>query len=218
MLSLLKLAPLLGLLACAQGMAATLTAGQVDAKRDTTITVPLTLGLGGDDKIAGFQGDIHFEPKALSLVTISPGPAAVETKKNVSYSTVSRGHVRLILAGLNQNLMHNGIVANIVFRVASQTASGRQAITFEKVTAADANGGPASLSASSGYVNVCPQEEEPHPQLQTGCSCLGARADMIEPPPVGDVLPVALLAFALLLRPHRRLLRRGGHTAYCTER
>lgn len=155
MFSVLRVLPPVILLLCGEVFASTLTVGQSSARPgETAVTVPLTLMVSSGDTVAALQADVEFEPDALSLSRISAGPSATAANKNVSFSVQYPGSVRLIIAGLNQTAILDGVVADMVFDVNQSTIAGVQAILLDEVLAADPTGVSVSVNAVSGGITV----------------------------------------------------------------
>jgi len=185
-----------------QSSAATLSVGQVDATPgETTVAVPLSLVLSPGNVIAALQGDIAFDSQMLSLSDVSIGPAAAIANKSVSFSIQAPGLVRLIIAGLNQTAIADGVVANMIFSVANSTPSGMQAITLSNALAADPTGAPVPISPVSGGIAVYNEDGEGDSTM----SCFGAtllRKNRSHPQ-MGDIMLTTMIALALVWAARR---------------
>lgn len=214
MLSILRVLILVASLLCCEAFAATLTVGQGSAQPgETAVTVPLTLALSPGDNVAALQADVGFDPDMLSLSSISAGPSATAVNKNVSFSVQAPGSVRLIIAGLNQNAISDGVVANMIFGVMQGTPAGAQAIRLAEVLAADPTGSAVPVSALPGDITVCIEsgEGEGEGEAPPGTCCVGGTLspDDYGRPNAGDLLTLTMGVLALLLAP------RQGKTSRC---
>jgi hypothetical protein len=198
--------PLLAVLVSLESFAATLTVGQASAQPgDTAVTVPLSLALSPGDMVAALQADVQFEPDVLSLSSISAGPAATAADKTVSFSVQSPGLARLIIAGLNQNAVADGVVANMVFGVKEGAPAGAQAIGLTNTLAANPTGASVPVSAFPGgiTVGITGGEGEEEGETASSSCCLGETASPHRQARAyaGDVLMFTLIALAALLAP-----------------
>jgi len=115
------------------------------------VSMPLEL-YTGNEGIAGIQADILFS-SPISFVNASKGESADKAGKDVSTSTIDGG-IRLLIYGLNQNLINDGVVANIVFSISSNAQNGTYAISLANAIATDENGSTFSLSTENGSIIV----------------------------------------------------------------
>lgn len=160
MLSFLRVLPIGALIFYGNAFGSTLAVGQSKARPgETAVSVPLTLTVSPGDTIAALQADVGFDPDTLSLSSVSAGPSAIAANKNVSFSVQAPGLIRLIIAGLNQNALTDGVVADMVFDVKQNTIAGSQAILLDKVLAADPTGVSVPVNAVSGGITIYIQGE-----------------------------------------------------------
>jgi len=121
---------------------------------ETRVCVPVTLALGSGEKVGGLQFDLAFDGKALELAEVAPGPAAKAASKDVFSSPLSSGRVRVLIAGLNQHTIGEGVVANAYFDVAARVAAGDQAIAVKGVVLSDPFGNAVPVQAIQGGVTI----------------------------------------------------------------
>jgi hypothetical protein len=120
--------------------AATLTVSNVEDVNagDTAVSVAVSLSNDGTSTlIGGVQMDVSYEPAVVSLSTVKPGAAAQNAGKTLSFNEVSEGVVRIIVAGINQKAIADGVVAALIFDVAANAAPGTYpvAITVAQMVA-----------------------------------------------------------------------------------
>ena len=82
-----------------------------------SISITLTADAGED--VCGIQLDILYNADFLSVEGTESGEAAVEAAKDVNFSIIEPGRARLIVAGFNQNVFPDGIVAYVQFAIAA---------------------------------------------------------------------------------------------------
>ena len=96
---------------------------QPPAAAEGDIVVPVAVYPSGDEAVAGVQFDVNFDGAAVALIDVEAGAAALDAGKFVIHNEGDPGTTRVIIAGLNQDLIGDGIVANLVFRPLDAGAS-----------------------------------------------------------------------------------------------
>jgi hypothetical protein len=74
--------------------------------------------------------------------------------KDVTWNSRSDGVVRVLLYGLNQNVIGNGHVFQLIFDIKSNALAGQSDITAASLFASNPVGDHVSLNGQSGYVFV----------------------------------------------------------------
>jgi hypothetical protein len=90
----------------------------------------------------------------VSVSNVTAGAAASSAGKDVSFSTLEAGKVRVIFAGLNQNVIPDGVIANVLLDVASSASGGEQPLTLSGVLLSDPDGLAVPSTAVSGSIDV----------------------------------------------------------------
>jgi len=136
-------------------LAATLTVGQNSAiPSQNGVSVPVSLSSGSGEQVAAIQFDILFDSAILVLSDATVGPAASSAGKDISFSTVEPGKARVIIAGLNQNVMSDGIIANALFNVNRSAPGGEESLLLSGVLLSDPNGVEVPSESVSGRVSI----------------------------------------------------------------
>lgn len=123
----------------------------VSGNAGSNVTMPLEL-YTGNERVAGIQVDILFS-SPISYVSSSRGSAADAAGKDVSASPIEGG-IRLLIYGLNQNIMDDGIVANIVFSISSGASNGEYPVILTNAVGTDENGTTFAISTENGSIIV----------------------------------------------------------------
>lgn len=123
-------------------MAVTLTVQGADSGYGGTVTLPIMLANNAGHQVAGMQFDVVFDAELIQLDGVTSGPSAVGAEKNVSYSVMEQGRLRVIVAGLNQNILAEGEVAGLVYSIFPKrpTADDSTHVAIEDLIIADPNG------------------------------------------------------------------------------
>jgi hypothetical protein len=141
------------LLCLAAGLSAqTISLGE--ASKNAGETVNLSIQFNPESAaVAGVQFDILYDP-AQFTITPSAGAAAKAAGKGVSMARPVPGDLRVIIAGLNQNAIASGVIADLAVHVAANAKPNAETIRFDATSAADPNGKSLELRAKDGSVKV----------------------------------------------------------------
>jgi len=153
-LELIALVSVLGVLSrpC---IAATVSVGSKNAlPGQRGVSVPVSLASGAGEEVSAGQFDISFSSAVVSVVDVTAGAAAVSAEKDVSFSTIETGKIRVIFAGLNQNVVPDGVIAYVNCDVADTAPGGSQPLTLSGVLLSDPDGVEVSSTAVSGSIDV----------------------------------------------------------------
>lgn len=151
--------------AAAQGGSATLSAGSGSGQPGQSVTIPISLTSQGGAQVAGVNFDLNFDEKRLSVSSVTAGSAATAAGKSVSSSEPSPGKLRVIVFGVNQNVIGSGTIVNITFSILGSAAPGTVNLTFSNTAATDPSGNsvPVNTQAGSVTVNAPPATATPPP-------------------------------------------------------
>ncbi len=120
----------------------------------TDVTIPITLNYGGAaPNISATSNDIGFDTALLENPRAAIGPAGTAAAKNVVANNLSAGVFRVGVLGINQNIIQDGIVANVTFTVKAGVSPGNITLT-NTPGAADAAGNPVTVAGVAGSINV----------------------------------------------------------------
>jgi hypothetical protein len=128
-----------------------LVGGVTTASAGTTVNWPVTL-VPSTFSVSGIQFDLVL-PSSFSVVSVSAGPTATAAGKSVTTSVVN-GQERVLIFGLNQNVIAPGVVALVKLSVAPLTPPRICPIAFINPGASDPAGNGLLFSSESGTVEV----------------------------------------------------------------
>lgn len=172
-----RIAAAFGLYAIAFGgasFAATTTVGAQDAAPgESRVRLPVTLALGSGEQVGGLQFDLVFDANALELQEVATGAAAKAASKDVFSSPLSSGRVRVLIAGLNQNTIADGVVADAFFGVASRARAGSLPIAVKSVVLSDPFGNAVPAQHADGAITVHGQGPAAPTQESSRGGCFG---------------------------------------------
>jgi len=149
----------------AQASGATLSVGSGSGSPGTLdVVVPVTLSSEPSSEVSGVNFDLLYDSSRLSVGGVTIGAAASAAGKSLSSSQPSPGTVRVIVFGLNQEAIADGILADIHFNVLPAAAPGQSALTLSAASASDPWGVavlPLTLSNGSFTVTSPPASSTP---------------------------------------------------------
>jgi hypothetical protein len=150
-----------------QAAAQTISVGSVSGQAGTAVDLRINFTAGATG-VATLQFDLAF-PSSLSLVSTTTGAAATSAGKSANGSTISGG-VRVLIFGLNQNLIGSGEVVIVRLNIAAGTPPGTIAVTIGNIVASDALGLNVTASGTSGSVTVAGQGDVTPPVISAVAS------------------------------------------------
>ena len=152
--------------------AATLSVANVEnaTAGDTAVQVPISLSNdGASAAIGGVQMDVAYEPAVLTLSIVKTGAAAQDAGKSVSFNIVSDGVVRVIVAGLNQKTIADGVLATMLFNVAAGVPADTYPVAMTVAQMVSPNGTQIIGATVPGTVTVVGATEGEN-TAPSGCS------------------------------------------------
>ncbi len=126
----------------------------VPGSAGATVQVPVHLYSFGGAQPAGLQLGLDFNPAVLTFRQASAGPVATAAGKSAQANSPSAGNLRLIVFGLNQNVMSDGIVAYLEFQIAAGAAPVATPLTASSASAAGSQAQNIQAVGGSGAVIV----------------------------------------------------------------
>ena len=145
-----------GVLLGADAMAQTarLTTGSASGAMGTVVSIPIGFDPGAAS-VNMLQFDLMFSP-SLSFLSIATGPAALSADKTVWGNSVP-GRARILVFGLNQNVINAGVIAEIQLAIAADMPAGLIPVVMTGVVASDPLASPPLISGTAGGVTVLPR-------------------------------------------------------------
>lgn len=131
---------------------ASLAVGNPAAPEGKTFAFPVILKVDAPEQVAALQFDASFGPKEFVLAGkpgASPGKAAQAADKSVHAASIRPGLVRVIIAGLNQNVIAGGEVAVMHFECYGPPSNAAGKISLTNVVMSDPAGNEVDVPESS---------------------------------------------------------------------
>jgi hypothetical protein len=130
---------------------ATLAIQNSQGTPNSVVEVPILLS-AGQSQVAGLQWKVGFDATALTYNSVRSGSTADNSGKSVT-ANMSGGQISVLVAGLNQNLMSDGIVAYLMFVPTSNLQTGTStSLSCNAAQGTNPSGGAVPVSCSSGRI------------------------------------------------------------------
>lgn len=121
--------------------AATVSLGDATATAaQAGVALPLTLSVNTAEQITAVSLDVQFDPVLAQWNNAALESSVVALGKQVTTYTLSAGHVRLIIYGLDRQLLSSGPLGQCLLNVASTAPQGSILISLSTGSASDPNG------------------------------------------------------------------------------
>lgn len=151
---------------------------EVVAGATGTALVEVTLASGGQT-LSAVQFDISYQDQALAF-SVTPGSALAGTGKSTWTANPQPGLERILISGLNQNVIADGVLATLSVELNAGAAPGIYPLGLANALASDPSGGAVSLSTSDGGV-VLPGTGVPAPAITAVENAASYSAGLVAP-------------------------------------
>lgn len=137
------------------GLAATLTVEETrGVPQQVNLGVPVSFASATGEYVSGVQFDLLFDAGVFILGTVEGGEAASEADKDIVFSEVAPGTVRVMVAGMNQNIIPDGVLARARLDVSPDTARGVYPVGVANLSCCDQFGDPLIADGVAGRIIV----------------------------------------------------------------
>lgn len=113
--------------------------------------VPVVIEPREGEVVSGVQFDLTYDAESFVFLSARPGESATSAAKQIHHQVFRPGHMRVIVAGLNQNVIPEGSIADFTF--AEKTGkSGIESVSIHltRVILSDPYGYSVPLTAPAG--------------------------------------------------------------------
>jgi hypothetical protein len=132
------------------------------------ITVPIALYGDGETSVSGFKFDMTYDPSQFELVDVESGSVLLDADKDVIFVEHQQGHPRILVTGMNQNLIEDGVAVYLVFRPLTR-ATNPTSLNLESPLATDPLGYPVEITLDPAQLNT-----KEGPYLEKGSGVTGS--------------------------------------------
>jgi len=122
----------------------------VDAQGKASIDVAFT---SAGQTVSALQFDIGYPGQAFAF-SVSSGSATNNSGKTIYASDLHPGSKRILIAGLNQTPIGDGVLTTLSIQANQATPAGFYPLAISNVVASGGSGSAVSVSASAGGLVV----------------------------------------------------------------
>ena len=135
--------------------AATLTIGSASSSPGTkNIAIPINLISASREKVCGFNFDLNYDATRISFKEVTLGSVAMDAGKSLSHSQPNPNTLRVVVVGINQNVIGDGEVLMFTFNVLSNAPKGETELTITKPSLSDPKGKGLPANIDGGALEV----------------------------------------------------------------
>jgi len=116
----------------------------------------MTLTPGNGESVVALQFDLTWDITELTMVTFGLGSASTTASKTLNGSILGPGHMRFIVAGINQTVIAAGDVFDVTMKINSGAAAGPQSVDVTGVLLANPHGQSVAVTVTSGLITIGP--------------------------------------------------------------
>jgi hypothetical protein len=113
----------------------------------------------GGKTISGFQFDLHYNSEALTI-TPSLGPAASNAMKEISFNILLDGTLRVVVIGLNQTEIGDGVVVVLSAQATSECEERSYPLDVTNASGTTPDGDPVAIRSKSGSARFRQHDRE----------------------------------------------------------
>lgn len=133
---------------------ATLSVENGNAETGTQTIINVVLSVDNRESVSAIQFDVNYNPDISSIVSITVGEASLSAQKQVQYNIIFAGQVRVIIAGLNQNSIPSGSIAQISFKICASAPAGSYDISLTRAVLSSPTGSSVPVSVVNGTLVI----------------------------------------------------------------
>jgi hypothetical protein len=117
-------------------------------------SIPIELSAENEEEIAAVQFELSYDDSLIAIDRIDIGESAQTADKTLNSANVSSGVDRIVIQGINNNILANGIVANIRIDLVSGVPDDVLMLSLDQLVASDAQGDAVPLTAVNGTLTI----------------------------------------------------------------
>lgn len=123
-----------------------------------SVSIPIELATVSGEEIAALQFDLGYDSSKIALETLNLGAAAQNAGKTVSSSNIFAGVVRIVIHGINNNVIPDGILVNVIIDIPRKASQEVLTLSLSQLVASDTQGDEVPLTAVNGSLTITPKE------------------------------------------------------------
>ncbi len=120
----------------------------------TQIEVNVSLNPSTQESVSACQFDVLYDTTVYEIISVVTGDSSLAAQKQVQYNTVTSGQIRVIIAGLNQNIIPSGSVAKLNVKVCSSAPAGTYELSLNRVILSNPIGTSVPATPVNGIMTI----------------------------------------------------------------
>ncbi len=133
------------------------------------MAAPIHIAPGDGDQMASLQFDLGFDAASVEVLSVEAGACALQAAKEVVFSRTAAGTVRVIVAGMNQNTIQEGVVATVYLQRVD-TGSAPAAMELDSIVVADPMGNSVESTGANLMAEALAEEQSAVSSLTSDAS------------------------------------------------
>lgn len=129
-----------------------ISVGSISGAKGSTVDLPISF-TPGTTGVSALQFDLTL-PSSLTYVSVTTGSAATQAGKSVEANATTSTQVRVLVYGLNQNIINSGQIASVKLSISPSAPSGSLSVVIGGVVASDPNALAVTTTGTGGSVVV----------------------------------------------------------------
>jgi hypothetical protein len=159
-----------------RAQAATVALGEASAvSGQTGVALPLSLTVSAGELVSALVFDVHFDATVAQWQSVVPEPAVSALGKQVETHVVAPGHIRLVVYGLNRQVLADGVIAQCLLGVRSSAAPGSSLVSLRDGLGTNPDGQDLPLTVFDGRLWIDVPADTTPPTLTLTSPSEGAR-------------------------------------------
>ena len=134
-----------------------LSMGSGSASPGGTVVLGLSMAASGGALPSALQFTANYSATDVTAASAAAGASAVAAAKSLQCQPRA-GSITCVLFGLNTTTIGNGIVANLTFTIASNTAASATSISLTGTSASNGAGTAIPATSSNGVISIAQQQ------------------------------------------------------------
>ncbi len=132
----------------------TLSLSSTSGSLGQTVNLTLNLAYPGTATASAFQLDINYDPDVLENPLATEEQILIDADKQISPSYPSSGVFRMVVAGINQDIILPGDTITVNFDIKLDAEAGQTNLVLSNLAATEPDGQPLDPLGSDGSVTV----------------------------------------------------------------
>lgn len=124
------------------------------AETGVVLRLPILLSVGSGEQVSALQFDVNYPSNNVQISNVFIGSSASSAGKTLQYNSLSNNIIRVIIAGLNQNVIGNGCVAELECRICLSSWNGFADVTLSGIVMSSPTGSRVPAQASNGGIDI----------------------------------------------------------------